>query len=106
MGCCGKYSEIIRFEVLKADFAFSKADRAEICRNASLRKRLRRKTAAGSPAAHICGRGGIGRLDGFRFRYLSGVRVRVPPPAPRRRKRYSACGGIFLSRCTRLYILA
>ena len=39
--------------------------------------------AAGFPAAHICGRGGIGRLDGFRFRYLSGVRVRVPPPAPK-----------------------
>ena len=33
-------------------------------------------------AAQICGRGGIGRLDGFRFHYLSGVRVRVPPPAP------------------------
>ena len=31
---------------------------------------------------YIRGRGGIGRLDGFRFRYLSGVRVRVPPPAP------------------------
>lgn len=42
------------------------------------------KIATGSPAAHICGRGGIGRLDGFRFRYLSGVRVRVPPPAPYR----------------------
>ena len=42
------------------------------------------KIATGSPAAHICGRGGIGRLDGFRFRYLSGVRVRVPPPAPKR----------------------
>ena len=40
------------------------------------------KIATGSSAAHICGRGGIGRLDGFRFRYLSGVRVRVPPPAP------------------------
>ena len=40
------------------------------------------KIATGIPAAHICGRGGIGRLDGFRFRYLSGVRVRVPPPAP------------------------
>ena len=38
--------------------------------------------ATGFPAAHICGRGGIGRLDGFRFRYLIGVRVRVPPPAP------------------------
>ena len=41
------------------------------------------KIATGFPAAHICGRGGIGRLDGFRFHYLSGVRVRVPPPAPK-----------------------
>ena len=40
------------------------------------------KIATGSSAAHICGRGGTGRLDGFRFRYLRGVRVRVPPPAP------------------------
>ena len=30
----------------------------------------------------MCGRGGIGRLDGFRFHCLYGVRVRVPPPAP------------------------
>ena len=40
------------------------------------------KIATGFSVTHICGRGGIGRLDGFRFRYLSGVRVRVPPPAP------------------------
>ena len=44
------------------------------------------KTATGNPAAHICGRGGIGRLDGFRFHCLSGVRVRVPPPAPKNRR--------------------
>lgn len=63
---------------------FINADQA--LRSASVPRRVKtegNKIATGSPAAHICGRGGIGRLDGFRFRYLSGVRVRVPPPAPK-----------------------
>ena len=62
---------------------FINADQA-LC-SASVPRRVKtedNKIATGLPAAHICGRGGIGRLDGFRFRYLSGVRVRVPPPAP------------------------
>ena len=62
---------------------FINADQA--LRSASVPRRVKtegNKIATGSSAAHTCGRGGIGRLDGFRFRYLSGVRVRVPPPAP------------------------
>ncbi len=53
---------------------------------------------AGSDMIHVVrGRGGIGRLDGFRFHYLSGVRVRVPPPAPKfDRFRQEACRLFFV----------
>ena len=56
-------------------------DASQAQRSVSAPRRVKtegNKIAAGSPAAHICGRGGIGRLDGFRCCHLGERFLRHP----------------------------